>query len=564
MSSYGSLQEVKDLCKTANIYFQDSLGYNALIKATVASNTEVVRFLLSPECCLANKKNPTRFYRDIDHFSQGSRMNAFLTAVYLNNLEILKILVEGRANPHVAHHLHRLTPLKYAVNNSNHQMLKYLLDLGIDPKMDTEKSIIYTTIWKKDLQSLEILLTKISDDDLQHLCMRDEREEFAMSVDQSKMKIVNSISKYSCKKEKNCFDGNSQTLSNLIRSESASLEVEHNLLQISCSKGFIYTLKFLIEMGADPHFIDLQTRSLPQFPAMTGQFKILMYLHSLGVNIHGFPKNGIGIFHSWTPLHYAVLDGNSRMIRFLLIKGADPLSNVNDLPYSGSVIYEISKVIVQRLEILLENFHRINILMIAMIHDDPLFLIKTILRYSNSELEWKKLIEKSISAAVKLNLFHLVSFILDYKSSTYKRPMFYSVSEALKIAILDENTEMVNILITSPFCQYLDLRDNLAKSLPIKKKSLSNVLYTVWKKTLRPKEKSTISSFELDHQKVLSVIKTFSHTKYSKILSLFVSSCLETFPSDFISLIEANPDQLQRCRFDMLSVQTAIEKFFDS
>ena len=120
--SYGDIdvRRVKSLINAqADLNQRDDDGFTALIYATVAGHSEIVKLLLEKGAYTyqAGKYGRTSLHR----------------AVNEGHLEIVKLLLEKGADPNQADKILGWTPLDRAVNEGHLEIVKLLLEKGADP-----------------------------------------------------------------------------------------------------------------------------------------------------------------------------------------------------------------------------------------------------------------------------------------------------------------------------------------------------------------------------------------------------------------------------------------------
>ena len=67
-----------------------------------------------------------------------NKITALYWAIFMNNSEMVKLLLKYRANPNLQYY-HGLTPLHIAIKNQNIDMVKLLLEHGANPKIKNKK-----------------------------------------------------------------------------------------------------------------------------------------------------------------------------------------------------------------------------------------------------------------------------------------------------------------------------------------------------------------------------------------------------------------------------------------
>lgn len=124
----------------------DGRGHTALYHAMSDKNYEIVKYLIAKGANIENKSTP---------FGP-----ALIYAIFNNDIEMVKIIVEAGADLNVD--FHNQTPLHEAVNVKGYETVKYLISKGANVNIKNELSkatpLIYAILVKQDVEMVKVLI----------------------------------------------------------------------------------------------------------------------------------------------------------------------------------------------------------------------------------------------------------------------------------------------------------------------------------------------------------------------------------------------------------------------
>lgn len=299
-SQSGNNEAVKLLVsRGADVNRKNSDGQTALLAAARGNHIEIAKLLISKGANVNSKAQGL----------QGG-WTPILNAAYEGHAEMIKLLVEAGA-PVNETDVKGNSPLLWAVCRGHVNAAKQLISLGADVNIKNAKGLSALSCAKDDGKSelSQLLLSSGSKSDttatlLQALITCDDNKvrEILPRGSDANVKIATSM------------DSDKNWRSPLI---------------ISAEKGCVESVKYLLDIGANPNISNGGFTPLV-YAASNGNLDMVTTLIAKGadVNLSGACEND-ECFH-WTPLSYAALNGHIKVVRFLLEKGADVNAMVYD------------------------------------------------------------------------------------------------------------------------------------------------------------------------------------------------------------------------------------------
>ncbi|KAG4441912.1 hypothetical protein IFR05_002596 [Cadophora sp. M221] len=333
ISMYRTSKEIADeiLDKCSNLNSPDAEGVTLLVFACRFGKIDIARSLIAKGAEL-----PT--------IAQGVR--AMADATYNGHTQVVEFLIELGVDIDSTYGERRMTPLMHAIERGNLATVNLLLDKGADVSVKAAKqwTLAHHLAAREDLNLLHALLPHnlIWDDPAIVLALRGEP--------------VTGVTPLHIAAEKGFTSMVTFLLDNkLIQGVSPANGMLTTPLHVATRVGNFHTLKTLLEAGAEVNAQDLDGYTPVHIAAGNlGQprFQQMILEHLLGTGkyahntitaegqtaLHiaarmgtekmvklllGTPENVNAKDHKWlTPLHYAIVRGNSEIIDILVAAGA--------------------------------------------------------------------------------------------------------------------------------------------------------------------------------------------------------------------------------------------------
>lgn len=232
-------------------------------------------------------------------------------------------LLEAGANPNMAGPL-RTSPLMYAVQMRNIDMVKLLLRYGADVNLKNgrEDVPLLIALYTGHAEIMEVLLDAGADPNYAH---SDGNTPLLIACYDNQQDIVKLLLRYHAIVSKGNSNG-------------------YTPLHIAAWNGHLNTVKILLNAGAK-HDIQTHDQNTPlALAAHGGHLNVMEELLPLGCTVNNYDKDRD------TPLHYAAYNGMTRAVELLIEYGADPncLSTCKATPL-WNAIYKGHKEVVKLL-----------------------------------------------------------------------------------------------------------------------------------------------------------------------------------------------------------------------
>ncbi|XP_060604878.1 ankyrin-1-like [Ruditapes philippinarum] len=266
-----------------DVNFTSNFIDSPLAVAMATENDEIVKALLK---CAKVDKNVT------------NRRNQTLLAHCIRvKSKYLQSLLEAGADPNKTGLL-RTSPLMYAVQMRNVDVIKLLLRFGADVNMKNgrEDVPLLIALYTGDVEIMRILLDAGADPNYAH---SDGNTPLLIACYDDKLEIIELLLKFHASVTKGNSNG-------------------YTPLHIAAWNGHLDSVKKLLSAGA-LHDVQTNDKNTPvALAAHGGHLKVIEELLPLGCRVNNYDKDDD------TPLHYASYNGMVRGVELFIKHGADP------------------------------------------------------------------------------------------------------------------------------------------------------------------------------------------------------------------------------------------------
>lgn len=284
---------------------------------------------------------PLKSKIDIKEKEKGMTPLGF--AITYRQTELAKLFIKHGASIFTKNH-DDFSNLHIAANNGDVEMIKILLDMGMDinavagPKFGITP--LNAAVNEMKMNAVKVLLERGADPNIRdkkfgisplHRCLNEHEQATAQNENIAALMIFKVLIKYGAK----------------IDNKSIQLQTP---LHIAAMNGKTFAIAPLVKMGADLHFRNCMGFTPLIEAAHFGHFEAVKILVEAGSDINAVGTQEMGKIGS---LHYACQKGYTKIAKYLIDKGADlevkshpdELTPLHTAVWSGH--YEISKYLIE-------------------------------------------------------------------------------------------------------------------------------------------------------------------------------------------------------------------------